>query len=310
MSISSCASCCGIFTAKPISTSGSQTAKNTDRGTCTAQVTARHGTEHGTCCFKISGSQQPAPGCICPPHPTIASLSTPDTGTAALQNRLCCPLQRNNSSNGLDRCIQRHVQETATSLCLEGMECPFAAIGGCNAPAEQQLAFQIQDLTVAHNKLAKGLNHRHPIAQYHFKYSCFAVPYAEAQDSAYCTQNRPAISTSNRVPAELCLHTGCQPACQHRLASSTSSSSMGSTSTTSTPPLLHLVSQLDSDTWAEVLLPKLQQQGSVAAVAGTCSTLRDLCAASVQSLLVPSKIVSSSSSSVARLPQRLPTYRM
>jgi len=42
-------------------------------------------------------------------------------------------------------------------------------------------------------------------------------------------------------------------------------------------PFLHCLQQLNDDTWAQVLLPKLIEQGSVADVAQTCSQLRDLC---------------------------------
>jgi hypothetical protein len=41
--------------------------------------------------------------------------------------------------------------------------------------------------------------------------------------------------------------------------------------------LLHCLSQLNSDAWAQVLLPKLVEQGSAADAALTCSQLRDLC---------------------------------
>jgi hypothetical protein len=42
-------------------------------------------------------------------------------------------------------------------------------------------------------------------------------------------------------------------------------------------PFLHCMDQLDMDTLAQVLLPKLMQQGSAHSVALTCSRLRDLC---------------------------------
>jgi hypothetical protein len=44
--------------------------------------------------------------------------------------------------------------------------------------------------------------------------------------------------------------------------------------------LLDCLSQLNEDVWAQVLLPKLREQGSAVAVALTCSRLRDLCYAS------------------------------
>lgn len=47
---------------------------------------------------------------------------------------------------------------------------------------------------------------------------------------------------------------------------------------------LRCLAQLNVDTWAEVLLPKLRDQGSATAVALTCSTLRDLCYSSVHRL--------------------------
>lgn len=54
--------------------------------------------------------------------------------------------------------------------------------------------------------------------------------------------------------------------------------------TTARPPLLHCIDQLNPDTWAQVLLPKLTAQGSASSVALTCSTLRDLCNSNVQEL--------------------------
>jgi hypothetical protein len=59
----------------------------------------------------------------------------------------------------------------------------------------------------------------------------------------------------------------------------------GSTSTQASA-LLHCLSQLNSDVWAQVLLPKLVEQGSAAAVALTCSQLRDLCYNSRQEIKV------------------------
>lgn len=47
---------------------------------------------------------------------------------------------------------------------------------------------------------------------------------------------------------------------------------------------LHCLSQLNDDAWAEVLLPKLVEQGSTAALASTCSQLRQLCSTTVQHL--------------------------
>lgn len=49
-------------------------------------------------------------------------------------------------------------------------------------------------------------------------------------------------------------------------------------------PLLRCLAQLDGDSWAQVLLPLLQQQGSAPAVALTCQTLRALCHSNVQNL--------------------------
>jgi len=48
-------------------------------------------------------------------------------------------------------------------------------------------------------------------------------------------------------------------------------------STSEQSPFLHCLQQLNDDAWAQVLLPKLIEQGSAAAVALTCSQLRDLC---------------------------------
>jgi hypothetical protein len=48
--------------------------------------------------------------------------------------------------------------------------------------------------------------------------------------------------------------------------------------------LLHCLSQLNSDVWEQVVLPKLIEHGSAAAVALSCSQLRDLCYSSRQSL--------------------------
>jgi hypothetical protein len=50
------------------------------------------------------------------------------------------------------------------------------------------------------------------------------------------------------------------------------------------PPLLWCINQLNNETWAQVLLPKLTAQGSVSSVALTCTTLRDLCYSSVEKL--------------------------
>lgn len=50
------------------------------------------------------------------------------------------------------------------------------------------------------------------------------------------------------------------------------------------PALLRCIDQLNPDTWAQVLLPKLAAQGSASSVALTCTTLRDLCYSSVQEL--------------------------
>jgi hypothetical protein len=47
---------------------------------------------------------------------------------------------------------------------------------------------------------------------------------------------------------------------------------------------LRCLSQLDGAAWAQVLLPLLHKQGSAAAVALTCRTLRTLCHSNVQNL--------------------------
>lgn len=48
--------------------------------------------------------------------------------------------------------------------------------------------------------------------------------------------------------------------------------------------LLRCLSSLDVDTWAQVLLPKLVDQGSAQNVTLTCSQLRDLCFGAVQQI--------------------------
>ena len=50
------------------------------------------------------------------------------------------------------------------------------------------------------------------------------------------------------------------------------------------PPLLRCLSQLNDDVLAACLLPKLEEQGSAAAVALTCTQLRALCQRSTQHL--------------------------
>lgn len=44
---------------------------------------------------------------------------------------------------------------------------------------------------------------------------------------------------------------------------------------------LNFLTQLSDDAWSQVLLPQLQARGCVAAVALTCSQLRDLCYSTV-----------------------------
>lgn len=48
--------------------------------------------------------------------------------------------------------------------------------------------------------------------------------------------------------------------------------------------LLRCLAQLDVDTWASVLLPKLVDDGSAADFALTCTQLRELCHSSVKQL--------------------------
>jgi hypothetical protein len=49
-------------------------------------------------------------------------------------------------------------------------------------------------------------------------------------------------------------------------------------------PLLQCLEKLDDDVWAQVFLPKLQQQGSAGAVALSCTQLRRLCQHSIDTL--------------------------
>jgi hypothetical protein len=49
-------------------------------------------------------------------------------------------------------------------------------------------------------------------------------------------------------------------------------------------PLLQCLEKLNDDVWEQVLLPKLQEQGSPAAVALSCSQLRRLCQHSIDTL--------------------------
>jgi hypothetical protein len=57
-----------------------------------------------------------------------------------------------------------------------------------------------------------------------------------------------------------------------------------SASSSSQSALLQCLSQLNSDTWAEALLPKLVDNGSAGNVALTCAQLRTLCHGSRQQL--------------------------
>jgi hypothetical protein len=74
--------------------------------------------------------------------------------------------------------------------------------------------------------------------------------------------------------------------------------------------LLQCLSQLNADTWAQVLLPKLVEQGSAADVALTCSQLRDLCYSIRRSInlgaLLDSSEPSRLKSVVSGLPVRYP----
>lgn len=53
-------------------------------------------------------------------------------------------------------------------------------------------------------------------------------------------------------------------------------------------PLLQCLSQLNDDTWAAVLLPKLIKQRSARNVAASCTQLRDLCFRTVQDVVLGS----------------------
>jgi hypothetical protein len=70
--------------------------------------------------------------------------------------------------------------------------------------------------------------------------------------------------------------------------------------------LLHCLSQLNTDAWAQVLLPKLVDQGSAAAVALSCSQLRDLCYSSRQSLKLGALLDSTDSWGLRSELQNLP----
>lgn len=72
--------------------------------------------------------------------------------------------------------------------------------------------------------------------------------------------------------------------------------------------LLHCLSQLNADTWAQVLLPKLVQQGSAAHVALACCQLRDLCFSSRHSLKLGALLDSSEPLSLGRQLQNLPEH--
>lgn len=51
-------------------------------------------------------------------------------------------------------------------------------------------------------------------------------------------------------------------------------------------PLLQCLSQLNDDAWAQVLLPKLVNQGSAPDVAASCTQLRALCFRTVQDVVL------------------------
>jgi hypothetical protein len=75
--------------------------------------------------------------------------------------------------------------------------------------------------------------------------------------------------------AELCTNTHLWFACLS--VSAVQATSLTGSPGTQSSALLDCLSQLNSDVWAQVLLPKLVEQGSAAAVSLTCSQLRDLC---------------------------------
>jgi hypothetical protein len=72
--------------------------------------------------------------------------------------------------------------------------------------------------------------------------------------------------------------------------------------------LLDCLSQLNSDAWAQVLLPKLVEQGSGSAAALTCRQLRDLCFSSRQSITLQGVLESAPPSDLELWMQTLPTH--
>jgi hypothetical protein len=72
--------------------------------------------------------------------------------------------------------------------------------------------------------------------------------------------------------------------------------------------LLHCLSQLNTDAWAQVLLPKLIEQGSAANVALTCSQLRELCYSSRQCINLGAFLDSSEPSSLKSVVSGLPMH--
>jgi hypothetical protein len=72
--------------------------------------------------------------------------------------------------------------------------------------------------------------------------------------------------------------------------------------------LLRCLSQLNSDAWAQVLLPKLVEQGSADKVALTCRQLRDLSFSSIQKLDLCDPHNSPSNSQLGLWMEALPTH--
>jgi hypothetical protein len=72
--------------------------------------------------------------------------------------------------------------------------------------------------------------------------------------------------------------------------------------------LLRCLSQLNTGTWAQVLLPKLVEQRSAADVALSCSQLRDLCYSSRQSLNLGALLYSTDPWSLRAQVQTLPLH--
>ncbi len=72
--------------------------------------------------------------------------------------------------------------------------------------------------------------------------------------------------------------------------------------------LLHCLSSLDVDAWAQVLLPKLVDQGPAGDVALTCSQLRDLCFGAVQDIDLSSLHNSSDTSAVGDWAHSIPQH--